>query len=250
LGTRVYLTGRLAVEHDGYLLDGGQLGGRQGRLLFACLAWHRDRPLTRDELAELLWGEEPPPSWDTALSAVVSNLRRVLERLDLGRRAVEGAFGCYQLALPDAWVDVEAARLAADEAQGYLRAGRPAAAYGCAGVATAVARRPFLAGEEGPWVEARRAELRAVLLGGLDCFAEIFVWNGEVRLAVEAAAEAVRLEPFRETGYQRLMRAHAAAGNRAEALRTYARCRELLAHELGVDPSPETQAVYVELLRT
>lgn len=55
---------------------------------------------------------------------------------------------------------------------------------------------------------------------------------------------------FRESGYQQLMRAHAALGNRAEALRTYHWCRELMADELGVSPSPETEAVYLEVLRS
>jgi hypothetical protein len=45
------------------------------------------------------------------------------------------------------------------------------------------------------------------------------------------------------------MAAHAAAGNRAEALRVYERCRQLLATELGAYPSPETESIYRELLR-
>ena len=45
------------------------------------------------------------------------------------------------------------------------------------------------------------------------------------------------------------MRVHLAAGNRAEGLRAYERCRELLADELGIDPSAETRATYQELLR-
>jgi DNA-binding SARP family transcriptional activator len=45
-----------------------------------------------------------------------------------------------------------------------------------------------------------------------------------------------------------LIRAHTALGNRAEALRVYESCRRLLAAELGADPSPETQALYIELL--
>ena len=44
------------------------------------------------------------------------------------------------------------------------------------------------------------------------------------------------------------MRSHAAQGNRAEALRVYQQCRQLLADELGIDPSPETEALYLELL--
>ena len=44
------------------------------------------------------------------------------------------------------------------------------------------------------------------------------------------------------------MRAHAAVGNRAEALRVYERCRSLLSEELGVPPSSQTEAVYLDIL--
>src|SRR5213078_970087 len=58
----------------------------------------------------------------------------------------------------------------------------------------------------------------------------------------------IALAPFRETGYRRLMEAHVAAGDRAEALRVHERCRQLLADELGTYPSPETESVYRDLL--
>ena len=77
---------------------------------------------------------------------------------------------------------------------------------------------------------------------------EVYLQNDEASLAVEAAREVLRLRAFRETGYRLLMRAHRAEGNRAEALRTYERCRELISAELGVSPSRETQALYRELL--
>jgi tetratricopeptide (TPR) repeat protein len=65
---------------------------------------------------------------------------------------------------------------------------------------------------------------------------------------VQPATELVGLEPFRESAHLRLMRAHMAAGDRAEALRAYNRCRRLLAEELGVDPSSELRAAYLDLL--
>jgi DNA-binding SARP family transcriptional activator len=73
--------------------------------------------------------------------------------------------------------------------------------------------------------------------------------NKEPSLALGAAQECVVLEPYREIGYQRLMRVHAALGNRAEALRVYEACRTLLAEELGADPSPATQKIYLDLAR-
>jgi hypothetical protein len=48
---KVFLTGRVAVTTDGAVIDEAQLGGRQGRLLFAYLVAERSRPVPRDELA-------------------------------------------------------------------------------------------------------------------------------------------------------------------------------------------------------
>jgi DNA-binding SARP family transcriptional activator len=62
------------------------------------------------------------------------------------------------------------------------------------------------------------------------------------------AGKLVRLEPFRDAGYQRLMQAHAMLGNRAEVRRVYERCRTLLREEVGLDPSPELEALYQTLL--
>ncbi len=73
--------------------------------------------------------------------------------------------------------------------------------------------------------------------------------SSEPLLAIHHATEMVQLEPFRETTYQLLMRMHVAAGDRAEALRVFARCRELLRDELGISPSPQTEAVYLDILR-
>ena len=44
------------------------------------------------------------------------------------------------------------------------------------------------------------------------------------------------------------MRALAATGERAEALRAWERCRAEVVEELGVEPSAETEAVYLQLL--
>ena len=52
----------------------------------------------------------------------------------------------------------------------------------------------------------------------------------------------------RKIGPELLMRAHAAAGNRAEALWVYECCRKLISDELGVTPSAETSAAHVDIL--
>jgi DNA-binding SARP family transcriptional activator len=249
---RIYLTGRVGLEAGDRLIGGRDFPGRQGRLMFAYLTATRLRPATRDEIAEILWPGALPARWEVALSALVSKLRALMRGSGLAREAasIESHIGGYHLAVsPGAWVDVEAAARAIDEAEGALRAGHCRTAWGHANVAVAIARRTFLPGDEDPWIDSQRRRLHEILVRGLDCLSELSLQNGEVPLAVQHAAEAVTLEPFRETGYQRLMRAHAAAGNRAEAIRVYERCRALLAEELGAAPSPQTEAAYRGLLR-
>ena len=66
----------MAVEADGVLVGEERFPGRQGRLPFACLVAEQGRPVPRDELAEALWGEAPPATWEKALTVLVSKLRR------------------------------------------------------------------------------------------------------------------------------------------------------------------------------
>lgn len=250
LPVRVYVTGRLTVEHGGNHLEQSQLPGRQGRLALAYLVLHRTRPVPRDELIDALWPDQPPRSADAALNAVVSKLRSGFTKVGLdGQGVVTSNAGCYEVRLPPgAVIDVETAANSLDRGEGALRAGELSRAWSCATVATAILRRPLLPGEDAPWLDARRTRLADQLLRAYDCLVEVWLQRRDTTLAVATARTALEVAPFRESGHRQLMRAHAAAGDRAEALRVYEQCRTLLRDELGADPSPETERVYAELL--
>jgi SARP family transcriptional regulator, regulator of embCAB operon len=244
--TRIYLTGRIAAEHDGSVrVDERDLPGRQGRLAFAYLVAHRHRPTRRDDLIDVLWGQQPPQEYEVTCSAVLSRLRALLRKAALAGAAIEAEHGSVSLRLPsDTWVDIEASGNAIDICEGELRRGDRANAWGHANVAIAIARRPFLPGEEAPWIEGWRAKLTATLVRALHGLITISAANGEPAVAIQHAEEILQIEPFRETAYQDLMRLHGGMGNRAEALRVFARCQNLLRSELGTTPSPETEGVW------
>ena len=61
--------------------------------------------------------------------------------------------------------------------------------------------------------------------------------------AAETLQQWLALDPLEERAYRRLMRAQFRQGDRGGALQTFALCRETLAAELGVEPSPETIAL-------
>ena len=241
--------GEVQVENGERLLRESQLGGPQGRFVLVYLVAERKRAVTQSELADALWSESLPASWPLALSAIVSRLRSRLAGVGLPRsRIIGNAFGCYQFTPPgETWVDVEAAMAGVDAAEGALVAGNPKAAFGPSLIATTILRRSFLPGHDGPWVDGRRAALASSLVRALDCRVDALIANHELGLALANAREAVRLEPYRESGYRRLMRVLAAGGDRAEAVRAYNQCRDLLQRELGVAPSAETEALFREI---
>ena len=239
-GLRVFLLGDISLVAAGRIVRADALPGRQGRIAAAYLLMERNRPIPRDQLADVLWPGSLPPAYEVALSAIVSKLRAAFASVEVPRDALSSSAGCFEVRLPvGSWVDAEAAIQGVHMAEGALLGGRPADAYGYAVVAGAVLRRPFLPGAEGSWIDARRRSLRDAHVRALDCLAEIHEWNGEHALALRAAREAVDLEPYRESGYRRLMRLHERAGDKAEAVRTYAELAARLSADLGVSPGPE-----------
>ena len=247
---RVFLAGRVAVEANHRVIDEGRFPGRQGRLVFAYLVDARGRPVPRDELADVLWEESPPATWEKALRVIASKVRSLLADGGVdGATALTSAFGCYRLELPEGtWVDVIAAEDAARDAEAALSTADLDRAKAEGMLAASLVERPFLPGDDGGWVAEKRRELADVRVRALSVLADGCLRSGDPLEAVKWAEQLTILEPFRETGYRRLMEAHVAAGNRAEALRVYERCRQLLAEELGAYPSPETEAIYRSLL--
>ena len=250
MNVRISLTERLCIETNGASLDEQRFPGRQGRVVFAYLAAQSGRPVPRDELAELLWGDEPPETWEKALRVLMTKLRALLEECGIdGSTALTSAFGCYALTLPaGTWIDVDAAADTLGRAERALAAGDLGEAHSEGSSAAELARRSFLPGQDGSWVEGRRRDQHELLVRSLECLNEASFGAEDFAEAARHAEEVVELEPYRESGYRLLMEAHAAAGNRAEALRAYERCRRLLAEELGAYPSPETESIYRELL--
>lgn len=246
---RFYLTGRVAIEGSA-LVDQTDLPGRHGRLALVRLTLARHRPVPTGELAEAIWGDAVPTSVDTSLRAVMSKLRSALAAAQATPPpTIAFDAGCYQLRAPGAWVDIEAAANAVDRAEGAWRAGDARCTWSHASVAASIARRPLLPGEDAPWVAEAQGRLRRVHVRALAVLADLWSERGDHGLAVATARDLVALEPLREASHRALIAAHQAAGDAAEAARAYEDCRRLLAEELGVGPSAETEALHMQVLR-
>ncbi len=221
------------------------------RIVLAALVLEREAPLARDRLAGIVWPEEMPRTWASALRTYVSRARLALTQvLGVGGEVIASGDAGYQLALPhdvELVIDLERAAGLLDRARAALAAD-PALALEDADAAAAAVRAPFLAGHPGQWADDVRARLDDLVVGALLVAGEAAAAVGDGPGAVAAAEEATQRAPLHEAAHRALMAAHEAAGNRAEALRSYQRARRQLADELGVDPSAETEAAYLALL--
>jgi DNA-binding SARP family transcriptional activator len=248
---RAYLTGPLCLESGEHLLAETALPGPQGRHLLGFLVAEHARPWSRDELASQLWAAGPPPAWETSLKSLISKIRAPLTQAGLpGTELIRHAFGAYQFRLPrGGWVDVDAVALGVHLAEAALAAGDLAAVAGHAYVARLITARPFLPGVESEWAHAWRGRLRDHRIRAVECMAAAEFQRGQTSAAIRGAELVLELDELRETAWQILIRAHAAAGNPGSALRAYERCRQTLQHQLGAAPSARTRATLAELPR-
>ncbi|WP_328859491.1 AfsR/SARP family transcriptional regulator [Streptomyces sp. NBC_00306] len=247
----IRLIGLVTIEHEG--LAPLHVSGGQAQTVLARLVLERESGTVREHLADTLWPEGLPDTWASALRGVVSRVRAHLANplQRPGETPLVSQSGRYLLRLPEgAAVDVEAAERAVAQAEAALADGGHATAQQLSAGAVAQLRGSFLPAQEGEWAGGVRERLEDLRLRALELASLSAAGLGEEHPALRYAEEAVRHAPLRESAHRCRMTAHAAAGNRADALRAYHRLREVLAEELGIDPAAETQAAYLELLRS
>jgi DNA-binding SARP family transcriptional activator len=219
-------------------------------MLLAMLVAEHRRPLSRDELAGELWGDDLPAAWASSLKSLISRLRSALTDVGLrGGELIRNAFGTYQFRLPaGGWVDLNAAVSDVHLAEGLLAAGNFERAATSALVTRIITERPFLPGADGAWAESTRRRLEDLRLRAIECMAESYLELGNAADAIRSAELAIELDALRESSWRILMRAHACTGNLGKALCAYEGCRAVLREQLGANPSPATRAVHQELL--
>ena len=238
---------RLGVRLLGeFRIDGVEveaLRSRQARTLLKRLALERGGTVSSDSLVEAVWPVRRPAQPDRDLHVLVSRARTVVGADRVVRR--DGGY-----ALKADWWDVAELDSLAREAARRSDAGDAVGARITAEGALALVRGPLLADEaDAEWAAEARSAAHTAVAEVRRVAAAAALATGQVGDAAAYAAEALRSDPYDEAALRTLMRAHAAAGRPASALAEFARVRELLAEELGVDPAPETRALHEELLR-
>ncbi|MCG5218616.1 BTAD domain-containing putative transcriptional regulator [Streptosporangium soli] len=218
--------------------------GLKVRALLADLLVHEGRPVPADGLIDDLWGENLPGNPAGALSAKVSQLRRVLEDAEPGGRDLVVHHPAGYLLTGDA--DAAGFQSLVAEAG---RTGDPQARAALLADALALWRGPAFADfadESFTW--AAVARLTEQRLTAHEDRAELRLTLGEHALLAGELGDLLAEHPLRERLRAAHMRALYRSGRQSEALDSYERLRVLLADELGLDPSADLVALHQAIL--
>lgn len=209
-----------------------EIGSKKNRLLLAMLASAPGRNMSREALAGQLWAEHGEEQARSSLRQALAVLRKELGGQDARFFAATDA----TIALHPTQVKLDTEAFL-NEVRGATRPSLEAA--------LALWRGPFLADvrasepELEDWLHHRREDYQGKYVAAMDRLAPML--SGQPR--IEIAQRLVQADPLREASHRQLMEAYQAEAERPLALKHYDKLRKLLHDELGVEPSPETQAL-------
>ena len=215
---------------------------RKACALLAYLASVVGEARSRERLAGLLWGGQPEELARSNLRSTLSRLRKAFPP-EAGEMVVTQG-GNLLVTATNLEVDVVSFRrlvaLATPEALEQA-----VALYG----------GPFLDGledcDEGfdDWLRAERQALAEAFQQALQQLLEHYVVTGAIDRGIQTALRLLNLDPLQESLHRSLIRLYLYQERLGAALAQYERCRTLLAEELGIDPSAETERLRAEVLK-
>jgi DNA-binding SARP family transcriptional activator len=255
---RIRVLGPLSVWRDGAEVRLEAWRSAKARELLLYLVLHGAR--SREQIGLALWPDASDAQVRNAFHVTLHALRRAIG----GRDWVVFDGGAYALrrgapapdsAAPALDVDVdtllsaaEGARAAAHRA-GSLRGESPDAATlgSWRAVLTAPVGELGEGAAAGDWIVAHQDRVRAAHAAGLAALGTLYTARGAHAEAADAYHALVARDPLQEAAHRGLMRAYAAAGEPARAVRHYEALAELLRRELDDAPARETAALAATL---
>ena len=217
-------------------------GSRKARLVLQLLATAGGQAVPAGVLIDALWDNAPPARPEDQLAVLISRLRSVL-----GRDRIEHRDHGYLLHCD--WLDATELAMLTREVETRRENGHVMGAVAAARVALSLIRGDGPQPLPGEWAQLRLAELERLVSRARLVAATTLLEAGDWMAAADAASAAAERDPYDEAALRVLLRAYVMGGRVAGALAAYSAARERMADELGIDPSPETTALFTAILR-
>jgi DNA-binding SARP family transcriptional activator/tetratricopeptide (TPR) repeat protein len=221
--------------------DGEELtfSTRKARALLAFLIAESGQWHSRERLAGLLWGDRAQTQARNSLNQALYEIRKledaagelIVEREPERVRVVEGV------------IDSDVDRFAALLRDSALEAAHLRTGELLDGVD--LRDQAFV-----DWLSSKRAEYQEALSEALRALASSTNEDETSDAGLQAARQLVALDPLDEAARRQFMQLLAQSGNRAEAIRQYDICANLLMDELGIEPDVATQDLLEQIRRS
>ncbi len=247
---RIYLLGNVEL-----FLGSERIGGfatKKSKALFAYLVLGKGKLFSREQLADVFWGDLPESRARRALSTDLWRIGNLLK--DAG--AVPDAYLIsdaetvgFNASAPH-WTDVEAFESATDPVEHVDPAKADADMIDDIAEASALYRGDLLEGVYDDWCLVQREALQSRHLGTLEFLMGCDMARGSWANALAVGQKILSIDPFMEHVQRAVMRCHFSLGNRPAAVKQYASCAKLLRQELNVEPMEETRQILETIVAT
>ena len=237
--------GPLEVRLDGAAV---RVGGPRQRALLGLLLCHANRVVSRDQLIDELFGDQPAAPAERMLRVQVSRLRKALADGNGQPRLLAQPPG-YLLRIADGELDLHAFEQKVADGRQALGDGDPARAAGLLRKAESLWRgRPLADLEFESFARFEVQRLDALRLQVVEDRIDAELAAGRDAALCPELEQLVAEHPLHERLRGRLMVALYRSGRQADALETYRAGRSLLVEELAVEPGPQLKKLQLAVL--
>jgi len=227
------------------------VGQPRQQAVLGILAMRANRVISRGELVDAVWGQDPPASAEGGIYTYVAGLRRIIEPSRSvrgpGRVLVSSGAG-YVLHLVPGQPDAVSFEQHLGRARQLRKAGDAIGAVAELNSALALWRGIAFAGVPGPFAETERVRLGELRSTAAEEQADVLLSLGRHEEVVPDLTAMVTDHPLRERMRGLLMIALYRSGRHAEALRVFEQGRRVLATELGIDPGADLSRIHHQVL--
>jgi DNA-binding SARP family transcriptional activator len=224
---------------------------QQGGLVLCYLLLNRHRPIIRERLAAVFWGELSGDLSRKHLSQALWRLRQALQSINVSADD-------YLLISRDSisfrnedayWLDIEEFETTITRYRDL--AGQQLILAQAAHLEEAVDlyTGDLLEGVYEDWCLSERERLGLLHLSALSKLVLFHERNGTCERGLAYAERILAVDNTREKAHRSMMRLYWRLGDRSAALAQYKLCVQVLREELGVVPTEETQALYQQMAR-
>ena len=233
--------GPLSVVTPSGIIRGGGFGGAQPRGVLEMLLLACGNTMSKEQLAEALWGDEPPRNSNGAVEQAVSTLRRrLVSSAATARMMLQTEPNAYRLATEH--LDIDLVRFEQAWQRATLADGDEK--YAALATAAACAREELLADAPyAAWAVEARERFRLQSTRAHLMLASWHLVHGRPERALHHCDDAVRLVPLSDEAHRLIMIADAMLGHSDLARDTFRRFTATLHTTLGATPSSDTAAV-------